>query len=144
MPPIWISEITMSKLWRDRASKSPLATVHLAALIAAQQQGIHQRFAQAIVIFYYQDPGLSHATPPTTANLAAAIFISTSLTLMLHPPAAPLAGAGGNDRVKPGSLAGYRGHADLALMGTDHGLHHRQPKAGALGAGGEEGFENLA
>ncbi len=28
-------------------------------------------------------------------------------------------------------------------MGTHHGLHHRKPEARALGAGGEEGFEDL-
>lgn len=58
-----------------QGQQGPLTAVHLAALIATEQQGIHQRFAQAIVIFHYQDPGLSHATPPTTASLAALILI---------------------------------------------------------------------
>lgn len=45
--------------------QSPLAAVRFTALITAEQKGIHQRFAQAIVIFNYQDPGLCHATPPS-------------------------------------------------------------------------------
>ena len=45
--------------------QGPLAAVRFTALIAPQQQGIHQRFAQAIIIFNYQNSGLCHATPPS-------------------------------------------------------------------------------
>ncbi len=48
-----------------QSQQGAFAAVRFTTLVAAEQECIHQRFAQAIVIFYDQNTGLSHATPPS-------------------------------------------------------------------------------
>ena len=79
-------------LARER-QQGPLAAVSLAALVTAEQQGIHQRLAQTVVVFHHQNTGLGHATPPTTGPQA--LHHRDKMGFMLHLQAAPLADAGG-------------------------------------------------